>query len=150
MKFLRNWGPALVWVVVISTASTGAFTTDRTAGHIIPILHWLFPSFDYDRLMHIHHGIRKCGHFFEYSVFALLVLRAFRAGKAGWKWSWAIMTLLVVASYAALDEIHQAFVPGRGASAWDSLLDTSGGAAALMVVWMWVRWRERRKPVLRG
>ena len=34
--------------------------------------------------------------------------------------------MIVVACYAALDEVHQAFVPGRGASAWDSLLDTSG------------------------
>jgi VanZ family protein len=144
VRFLRYWGPAILWALVISTASTGSFTTDRTAGHIIPFLHWLLPHASYDTLEHIHHGIRKFGHVFEYFVFGLLVLRGFRAGRPGWRNTWWISALLVVACYAALDEIHQAFVPGRGASAWDSLLDTSAGAVALLVMWALAQRREKR------
>jgi VanZ family protein len=144
VRFLRNWGPAIIWGLVISTASTGAFTTDRTAGHIIPFLHWLLPHASFDTLENIHHGIRKFGHVSEYFVFGLLVLRGFRAGRKGWKHAWWISTLIVVACYASLDEIHQAFVPGRGASAWDSVLDTSAGALAMFVAWLLARRKGKR------
>ena len=29
----------------------------------------------------IHHYIRKCGHFIEYFIFSLLILRAIRGGR---------------------------------------------------------------------
>jgi VanZ family protein len=130
---------------VISTASTGSFTSNQTAGHIIPFLHWLLPHADFDTLEHIHHGIRKFGHVLEYFLFALLVLRGFRKDRSGWMNAWWISTLIVVACYASLDEIHQAFVPGRGASGWDSLLDASAGAAALLVAWFHTRRSEKRR-----
>jgi VanZ family protein len=38
-----------------------------------------------------------------------------------------------------LDEIHQAFVASRTASAYDSLLDSIGAFAAFGVLWMWFR-----------
>jgi VanZ family protein len=46
--------------------------------------------------------------------------------------------MIAVACYAALDEAHQAFVPGRGASVRDVALDFSGGMAAMAVMWVWV------------
>lgn len=46
---------------------------------------------------------------------------------------WAVMTVLLVAGYAAFDEFHQSFVPGRTAAVGDVLIDTSGGIAAQVV-----------------
>jgi len=141
MRSVRYWIPAALWAVVISFASTGRFTSEKTAGHIIPFLHWLFPHASWDTVGEIHHLIRKGGHVFEYFVFALLLLYAIRGGRREWRWSWALITILCVAIYAGADEFHQRFVPGRGASVWDALLDTSAGTLAILVAWNW--WRRR-------
>jgi VanZ family protein len=45
--------------------------------------------------------------------------------------------VVIVLGYAALDEFHQVFVPSRHASPWDALLDTTGAAAAQVVLWLW-------------
>jgi VanZ family protein len=145
VRWLRYWWPALLWAVVISAASTHVFTSGNTGQHIFPILHWLFPSFDAETLETIHHLIRKGAHVFEYAVFSLLVLHGFLAGRKQWLWACAAYTTLVVASYAGLDEFHQSFVPGRGASVWDSALDTAAGVAALLIAWGVIGWRAGRR-----
>jgi VanZ family protein len=136
MRFLRYWGPVLLVAAFITVASTGSFGSTHTSRIIIPMLRWIFPHAQQGTLEFIHHLIRKSAHVFEYSIFSMLVWRAIRAGRAGWGWSWAGWTILVVACFALLDEFHQSFVPGRGASVLDSLLDTCAGAAALLVVWL--------------
>ncbi|MGA8142268.1 MAG: VanZ family protein [Candidatus Acidiferrales bacterium] len=148
MRWLKVWWPALVWAVLISSFSTGAFTTEHTSRFIVPFLHWLLPHASAEKLSSIHHVIRKCGHFTEYFVFSLLVLRGFRAGHREFGLRWALLVILIVAGYATLDEYHQSFVPGRGAAVTDVLLDTSGGIAAqaiaaLLFLWGGVR-RSRR------
>jgi len=145
MRWLRYWAPAAVWAVVISFASTRHFTSEITAGHILPILRWLMPHADLATLQEIHHLIRKGGHIFEYFVFALLLLYAIRGGRGEWRWSWALIALACVAIYAGADEFHQSFVPGRGASVWDALLDTAAGTLASLVGWSWGRWRAGRR-----
>ena len=57
-----------------------------------------------------------------------------------WRLSWGLAVVAVALCYAALDEVHQAFVPGRGASALDVARDTSGPALAQL--WAW--WRARK------
>jgi VanZ family protein len=146
MRFLRYWGPVLVVAAVISTASTKSFGSEQTSRVIIPILRWLLPHAQGKTLEFLHHLIRKGAHLFEYSIFSALVWRAFRGGRDGWRWSWAAWTILVVSGFALLDEFHQIFVPGRGASVYDSMLDTCGGAAALAVVWIIVRLRKNKAP----
>jgi VanZ family protein len=136
MRFLRYWGPVLLVGGLISVASTSSFGSSHTSRIIIPMLRWIFPHAQQETLEFIHHLIRKGAHVFEYSIFSVLVWRAVRGGRIGWRWGWAGWTILVVACFALLDEFHQAFVPGRGASVLDSLLDTCAGAAALLVVWL--------------
>ena len=48
--------------------------------------------------------------------------------KAGW--AWVVGTL-----YAASDEIHQLFVPGRSGQLRDVLLDSDGVAAGILLAW---------------
>jgi VanZ family protein len=144
VRWLARWWPALAWAVVISIFSTHAFTAENTGRIIIPILHWLFPAAPKETLQLMHHIIRKCGHFIEYFVLSLLILRGIRAGRHGTRLAWAAVAILLVAGYAALDEFHQSFVPGRTAAISDVLLDTSGGitaqaVAALAALWFHVR-----------
>jgi VanZ family protein len=148
MRSLARWWPALAWAVVISLFSTGAFTSDSTARIIIPVFHWLLPRASEQTLFLIHHLIRKSAHFIEYFVFSLLILRGIRGGRKGTRLGWALAAIAVVAGYAALDEYHQAFVPGRTPAVADVLLDTTGGTAAQAIaglVLLWGRVRERRK-----
>lgn len=143
MRWLKAWWPAIVWAVVISSFSTGAFTSEHTSRFIVPFLHWLLPRATPETLSAIHHVIRKCGHVTEYFVFSLLVLKGLRAGGREFGLSLAVIAVLIVAAYAALDEYHQSFVPGRGAAVSDVLLDTAGGAAAQLVMAIFVRLKRR-------
>jgi VanZ family protein len=89
----------------------------------------------------IHHFIRKSAHFTEYFIFCLLIYRSVRVGRSGWRWTWGLAALFCAAGYSALDEIHQAFVASRTASAYDSLLDSVGAFVAMAVLWLWFRFR---------
>jgi VanZ family protein len=152
VNWLARWWPALVWAVVISLFSTHVFTAENTSRIIIPILHWIFPHASHATLVKMHFFIRKCAHFTEYFVFSLLILRAIRAGRRETHLAWAAVAILLVAGYAALDEFHQSFVPGRTPAITDVLIDTTGGAtaqavAALAALWLHVRQREREEKV---
>jgi len=128
-----------VWAVVISTASTDAFSAEHTSRIILPFLHWLLPHAPVATLELLHFVIRKCAHFAEYFLFSVLLLRAVRGQRRGWMLRWALVALAIAAAYSALDEFHQSFVPSRTASPWDSLLDTFGASVAQLAVWAWFR-----------
>jgi VanZ family protein len=144
MKWLRYWWPALLWAVVISGFSTGAFTSDNTSRFIVPILRFFLPHASPETLELLHFFVRKCAHFTEYFILSLLILRGIRAGAKGMHLRWALLTILLVAGYASLDEFHQSFVPGRTAAVGDVLIDTSGGAVALIVASLFARFRKDR------
>lgn len=150
--WLTRWGPALAWAFVIWTFSTGLFTAENTASIIIPLLHWLFPHASNSTLYHLHHFTRKCGHFFEYFVFSLLLLRAIRGEQRGARLAWALAAIALVFGWAALDEFHQSFVPGRTPAFRDVLLDTAGGSVAQAIAALLTleRKEEKRENVPTG
>ncbi len=145
MPWLKRWWPALLWALVISAFSTGVFTSDNTSRIIIPVLKWFFPHASQETLFFMHHLIRKAGHFTEYFILSLLILRGIRAGKQGAHLAWALGAIAIVGCYAAFDEFHQAFVPGRTAAVSDVLLDTAGGIAAQVVVALVILLADIRK-----
>ncbi len=140
--WLRAWWPALLWSVVIFFASTDTFSSDHTATVFGAILHWFAPSMSQATFDTVHHIIRKSAHFTEYFIFYLLLYRGIRGARIGWHWSWAFIAWFIAAAYSALDEIHQSFVASRTASAWDSLLDSSGALIALLVLFLIHRLRR--------
>jgi VanZ family protein len=149
VRSLKVWWPALAWAVVISCFSTGVFTAEHTSRFIIPVLHWLLPQASAATLLELHYLIRKSAHFIEYFILSLLILRGIRAGRRDARLGWALAAIAVVAGYAALDEFHQSFVPGRTAAVADVLLDTTGGiaaqiVAALVMLWGHVRHKQNK------
>jgi len=147
MSWLSRWWPALVWAGVISLFSTSLFTSDNTSRVIVPALHWMFPQASMATLLEMHHYIRKTGHFVEYFVFSLLILRAIRGERRNTRLAWALAAIGLVALYATLDEWHQSFVPGRTPAMGDVLLDTTGGAAAQAtagLLFLWAQVCKRR------
>jgi len=93
---------------------------------IVPILRFLFPTAPEDTITLYHGYIRKCAHFTEYSILALLAWRAFTYFESTiLRKLFAPVAFVVV--IACLDEFNQSFSPSRTSSVWDVLLDIFGG-----------------------
>ena len=138
---LKYWLPALAWAALISFLSTEGFSSDHTKPIIVGFLQRLLPWLSAAGLELVHVLIRKSAHVAEYSVFSLLLFRSLRGRRRGWRFDWALSAIVIAGVYGALDETHQIFVPGRGASPWDALLDTAAAAAAQLCLWLAVRRR---------
>ena len=88
----------------------------------------------------------KDGHGLLYAGFAVLVLRA----ASGARWDGVTLRAMVVAAlfasfYGVTDEVHQWFVPGRTADAYDWMADTIGAAVAVAAVWLVARVARGRR-----
>lgn len=76
-------------------------------------------------------------HFVEYTVLAWLLLRAvYQSGRVDVA-NAVFWSLAIVVVYAASDELHQSFVPGRNADLWDIAWDLSGAGVAILA-WVWL------------
>ena len=109
-------------------------------------MRWLFPHMPDAEVNHVVFLVRKCAHLSEYAVLAMLVWRARRRqlliATRTWSWRLAIEALWVAVLYAATDEFHQTFVPSREGCLRDVIIDSSGAAAALFLIWLVGRWRK--------
>lgn len=92
------------------------------------------------RVMHV--AIRKLAHVTEFGIFSITVFRGIRAGRSGWRFSWALATLAIAVAYAGMDEWHQSFVPLREARARDVAIDALGALLAQVLVWGYANWRR--------
>jgi VanZ family protein len=137
MRWVARLWPVILWAAVIFTFSTHTFTAANTSRVITPIIRWLFPHATLHFIALANHLIRKGAHVFEYFIFSLLLLNAFR-NKRAWKLKWALFVILIVFLYACSDEFHQIFVPGRGPAFRDVMLDTAAGILAQIAVWAWL------------
>jgi VanZ family protein len=144
--FAKYWLPILLWMLLIYSGSGNLLSSQQTSRLLKPLMHWLFPSLpeaSVDRAVGV---IRKGGHVAEYAVLALLFWRARRRPTTSearpWVWRDASWAFALAVAYAATDELHQAFVPSRTGSGWDVLLDASGAAAALLLLWGIGRWQK--------
>jgi VanZ family protein len=107
-RLAASWLPPLAWMAIIF-----AFSAQHGGGHL--------PTSEV--------VLRKLGHVTGYLVLTLLLLRALRrSGLSG-----AVPVAMAAAlAYAASDEWHQSFVPGREATPRDVAIDGIGiGGAAL-------------------
>jgi len=142
---LWRYGPLIIWASLIFIGSSDLLSGSHTGSLLLRPLHWLFPGASIETLQAIHLLIRKAGHFTVYAVLALLAARAFRTSsrellRAHWFWA----SLLFVIVYSLSDEFHQSFVPTRGASLFDSLIDSFGGLTALALLAFRLRVRSPR------
>lgn len=136
---LVYWLPVVVWMLIIFSASGDQMSFEHSSRIIGPLISWLFPHMPAEAAHNLVVFVRKCGHLTEYAVLTLLWWRALRKARKGdsrpWRWAEAGLALLFVLLYASTDELHQYFVPSRQASVMDVLIDTTGGAAGLLVLW---------------
>ena len=134
-RLLSRYLPLVAWLVFICYASSDSFSAENTSRIIGPLVLWLFPNTSPETLAGIHFVVRKIAHFTEYAILAYLAARAFRTSpRAALANRWFLAALVLIVIYALLDEYHQAYVPSRSASIYDSLIDMSGGLVMLLVL----------------
>ncbi|HEY6121422.1 MAG TPA: VanZ family protein [Pyrinomonadaceae bacterium] len=139
---VKRYLPLVVWITVISIASTSEFSGANTSRIIRPLVLWLFPETSEATLQTIHFVVRKLAHFTEYAILGFLAARAFSTSSLRTlKRRWFPIALFLIVIYALLDEYHQSFVPSRTASIYDSMIDSIGGVAGLLIYA-----RRRKEP----
>jgi len=106
-KFLRYWGPPLLWMTVIfffSSRESVSVSDEYTLNFIF------FKSL----------------HVIEYAALYFLLFRATVQGNTKNKKKARLLALLITFVYAVSDEIHQTFVPTREGRLRDIGIDTIG------------------------
>ena len=141
LNFLYYWGPVLFWLAMIFTASADQQSYQHSSRLFEPLLRWLFPHLSPLTVATLHHLFRKTCHLTEYAILGWLFWRAIRRPVKNdprpWHWAEAGLALAGVFAYAATDEFHQIYVPNRTPLISDVLIDTTGGVAGLLLLWLW-------------
>ncbi|MCL6616334.1 MAG: VanZ family protein [Anoxybacillus ayderensis] len=142
MSQRMRWVLVIGWCIVIYCFSefsvfTGA-NTERLLRHLLA--YWPFSSQGEGGASPLNFLVRKSAHVTAFGILAILVFRALLPRRWAYVGAWVF-----AAVYAATDEWHQSFEPGRTAAVMDVAIDASGALLALVVVWMWRRVRHMRR-----
>ena len=113
LKRIGLWGPVAVFVVGVWVLSA---QPDLPAPEIVS-----------DKVLHV----------VAYAAFGVLCLRAWHGGLSPLALRPTVVALLLTVGYGAVDEWHQAWVPGRFASVHDWLADALGAALATGAIGLW-------------
>jgi VanZ family protein len=79
--------------------------------------------------------ITVIAHVSEYFVLGALVTNAMKTSKVP-RFKVFIFSVLICVFYAISDEVHQLFVPGRGAQMMDVLIDSAGAIAGIGCIFL--------------
>lgn len=142
-----RWLPAILWVamlLLIFYFSSQAGSPENSAGWIRGFLALFAPALaeclTEAQLKAFNYTLRKTGHGLGYLLLTLLGYGVFRVSftmEHVRALRWAVATSLI---RAGLDEIHQAFVPGRTGTIVDVGIDAIGITIAALLIR-----RQRRK-----
>ena len=125
--FLKTWYPSLILMVIIFVLSNfPAADSDQQSGLIVNTLTTIFP--DLEMVKPLVTIVRKMAHFIEYALLGFFTARAFKLSKKSSWWS-----ILFCVIYAATDEFHQTFIPGRSGELRDVLVDTAGATVGTVI-----------------
>ena len=121
LTWLGLWGPVAAFMVVVYVVSVPVSLTPA-------ITAW-------DKLVHVA----------AYGTFGILSMRAFHGGIRRPRVLPTLLSMLLVLSYGAFDELHQARIPGRVPSVYDWSADVLGALLALPAMLWMNRWRSPEK-----
>ena len=86
--------------------------------------------------------IRKAGHVGEFFILGILVILLIRRLKVKKP---IVVAILICVFYAVSDEFHQIFVPGRGPSIADVMLDSISSLIAIVLVNLTIYFNSMKK-----
>ncbi|MBS7007259.1 VanZ family protein [Anaerostipes sp.] len=93
------------------------------------------------------HYVRKTAHFMEYALLAVLVYNALKIDITKKLYLFSAAQF-ICSFYAATDELHQYFVPGRSCQLKDVLIDSCGALTGICLCFLFsaLTRKIRRKP----
>ncbi len=144
-KIKLRWVPLLLWMSMIFILSHQDATrsSQLSGGLMIAVM---------DALKELYRGIsiepetlhfvlRKGAHFTAYLVLGVLAAYAKKPeGRKEW-----IRILIICILYAAGDEYHQTFIPGRSGEYRDVLIDSAGSVTGILFYAVTFNLLKRRK-----
>lgn len=136
-RVIISWAVVLLWMAVIFTLSSqpAADSNKLSKGItevVLETVERINPEKDFD-IDDFNNIIRKNAHFFAYLFLGGIVLNALRLSlHRSWIYR-AFIAVAICGMYAVSDEIHQMFVPGRGAQLSDVLIDTSSAVVGIAI-----------------
>lgn len=150
-EIIKVWIAASLWLGIIIAESSKFGATGNTSRILYPILHYLF-GVSHAQFEPWHHILRKTGHVIGYFVMSLLFFRAWRTTLPqphiqDWWFNWARIAWMTTTLVACLDEWHQAYIPTRGSSVHDVLLDSTAALAAQLLIWAYWRRSSQRTAI---
>ncbi len=142
ITIVLSWLLVIAWMIMIFSLSAQVAdkSNDLSTGITEKIFIVVDNVFEDLSLESFNHYIRKTAHFSIYAVLGLLLMQALKRSSYTKDISF-IVTLTIGIVYAISDEFHQSFVPGRGPSAVDVIIDTSGVLVGI-VLFLLIFWRK--------
>src|SRR5215472_3323691 len=129
---------------MIAFFSTDTFSSEHTGGILEKIIHAFYGQIAPAHLKLINILVRKTAHFSVYGLLSLVAYYSWRITvprPARWTFTWSLLALLLTLAAASLDEFNQMFVPSRGPSVYDVLLDMMGAAFVQVLIASFARLR---------
>lgn len=142
---IKSWIPVLLWMVVIFLFSAQPATeSSELSGSITKRIFDLIATTPLSNMLGenlIHTLIRKCAHFTIYLVLGTLVYRALNRDDSLQR-KRVLVAFIICVLYAATDEFHQLYVPGRSGQFTDILIDSFGAFIGIMACSTILKWRK--------
>ncbi len=130
--FFSYWFPLLFWLILIfSLSHQDGDTSSQLSNWVVSILEFLHIDPETLRQSGVKTLVRKAAHMTEYFILFLLFFRLIKTQKP-LKTS-LISSFLFTLAYAASDEFHQIFIPGRVGTIVDVGIDSLGALIALLL-----------------
>jgi VanZ family protein len=124
-------------MIIISLLSTEPFSAANTNHYIDPVLRFFFPNLRPAGFVFAHTIIRKTAHFSEFFILGSLLFWACRRGRGPrWRTTWMLQAVTLATVYSLVDEFHQAWVPNRTPSLFDSGVDSLGAGVSQLVIYL--------------
>lgn len=151
-KIIVSCAAAILWMLLIFylSSQTSESSNSMSTGITEVIMNFVdrvVPEVEIE-LESFNHIVRKYAHFVAYLVLGVLVLNAHIISGRNEKRA-LLSTLVICVLYAISDEIHQAFVPGRGPQVKDVLIDSAGALVGIVIYFIpsKIKW-ERTKHTI--
>ncbi|WDC85337.1 VanZ family protein [Caloramator sp. mosi_1] len=141
---IKKWILVFIWMgIIFLFSSQSGDKSSENNKFIVEILNTL--GIDINSILSgkADFIIRKAAHFTEYFILYFLLYNALR--EDFYFTSSTIFALIITFLYAASDEFHQSFVPGRGPAFRDVLIDTSGGVVCMIIIYFVNKVKQKSK-----
>lgn len=133
---ILSWIFVVIWMgLIFSQSHKPAAESNKLSKGVTEIIietvEKISPDTEVDiSVSRFNHILRKNAHFFSYLLLGILTLNALiSSGIDGYKRIG--FAFLICLLYAASDEFHQTFIPGRGGQVKDVIIDSCGALVGI-------------------